>query len=131
MFKILTLVRNTAVEEVSQPRISDEDLKKKLVKESIAAGSVKSVSQRAANCHKIYDLCRQHDLNWKERHGHDMSIIFFGDEYWEASVTLYDNIPKVELIWENISKNGAHSEPNEVPQVTNFDSFVRWFDDFI
>jgi hypothetical protein len=139
LFKILTLVRNTAVDV--PPIVTDKELiEREREKFKVKVGERSQGAAKTDHVCVAMEICEQIKLagydysSFLENNGKNTKIIF-GDKYFSVDVLVFPQddkcglTPEVNVRWYDKKKSEWHSMLST--EVTDFDSFVRWFDDFI
>lgn len=124
LFKVLTLVKNTIDSEFhSNIVMSDEDLKKKLISEynqKETKGTINIYADLVENFLKKSDKTYER----LDEPASGYSTFFFGDEWVQIEVFITKTRLSVKWVNKKTSKVSA------VDNVSTFEHFVEWFNDF-
>lgn len=124
LFKVLTLVKNTIDSEFhSNIVISDEDLKKKLISEYNQKETKGTINIYAD---LVENFLKKSDKTYERLDApvNGYSTFFFGDEWVQIEVFVTKTRLSVKWVNKKTSKVSA------VDNVSTFEHFVEWFNDF-
>jgi hypothetical protein len=124
LFKVLTLVKNTIDSEFhSNIVISDEDLKKKLISEYNQKETKGTINIYAD---LVENFLKKSDKTYERLDApvNGYSTFFFGDEW--VQIEVFVTKTRLSVKWVNKKT----SKVSVVDNVSTFEHFVEWFNDF-